>query len=70
MPESSIKFPIHHMLVSVLGKEWRKAFVVAFTVYLDDSGTDPSQKVANATALIIPASRILDELPPRFSPRK
>ena len=30
-----------------------------FTVYLDDSGTDPSQAVACATALIIPANRIL-----------
>lgn len=30
-----------------------------FTVYLDDSGTSPSQPVACATALIIPASRIL-----------
>ena len=55
-------FPIHHMLVSVLGKNWRKVFVVvAFSVYLDDSGTDPNQKVAaNATALIIPAEKIID----------
>jgi hypothetical protein len=30
-----------------------------FTAYIDDSGTDPSQKVAIATALIIPARRII-----------
>ncbi|HEY1464155.1 MAG TPA: DUF3800 domain-containing protein [Terriglobales bacterium] len=30
-----------------------------FTIYFDDSGTDPNQKVANATGLIIPAGRIL-----------
>lgn len=32
---------------------------MAFTVYLDDSGTDPNQAVANATALIVPASNII-----------
>lgn len=52
-------FPIQHMLISVLGKNWRKVYVVAFTVYVDDSGTS-DQKIANATALIIPAERILD----------
>jgi hypothetical protein len=55
-----IRFPIHHMLVSVLGKDWQKVFIVAFTVYLDDSGTAPEQPIANATALIIPASNIID----------
>lgn len=30
-----------------------------FTIYFDDSGTDPNQKVANATGLIIPSGRIL-----------
>lgn len=29
-----------------------------FTAYIDDSGTAPDQKVANATAFLIPASRI------------
>jgi Protein of unknown function (DUF3800) len=48
------------MLVSVLGKNWRKVYVVAFTVYIDDSGTAREQKVANATVLIIPAEKILD----------
>src|ERR1700730_15135509 len=30
-----------------------------FTVYIDDSGSDPHQPVANATALIVPGRRIL-----------
>ena len=30
-----------------------------FTAYIDDSGSDPNQHVANATALIIPAQRII-----------
>jgi hypothetical protein len=30
-----------------------------FTAYIDDSGTDPQQQVANATVLIIPAARIV-----------
>jgi Protein of unknown function (DUF3800) len=30
-----------------------------FTAYVDDSGTDPQQQVANATVLIIPAARII-----------
>ena len=30
-----------------------------FTVHIDDSGTDPNQQVAIATAMIIPAARII-----------
>ena len=30
-----------------------------FTAYIDDAGTDPAQKVAIATGLIIPAVRLL-----------
>jgi hypothetical protein len=30
-----------------------------FTAYLDDSGTDPNQAVAIATAIIIPAAQII-----------
>jgi Protein of unknown function (DUF3800) len=30
-----------------------------FTAYIDDSGSDPNQAVANATVLIIPAARII-----------
>jgi Protein of unknown function (DUF3800) len=37
-----------------------------FTVYIDDSGTDPSQPSAIASALIIPAAR-LDELEQRWN---
>jgi hypothetical protein len=49
----------HHMLLSVYGARWRKIQLAMLTVYLDDSGTSPSQHVAIATGLIIPAKQIL-----------
>lgn len=48
-----------HLLLSAYGRHWRDVLLAMFTVYLDDSGTDPNQSVAIATALIIPASRIV-----------
>jgi hypothetical protein len=54
-----VKFPIHHMLLSRKGLNWKDGYIVLFTVYLDDSGTDPMQAVACATALIVPAARII-----------
>lgn len=54
-----VKYPIHHLLVSARGLNWQEVCVVPFTIYLDDSGTSPSQHVACATALIIPAKQIL-----------
>lgn len=48
----------HQMLVSTRGGRWRKVHLVMFTVHIDDSGTDPNQRVAIATALIIPAVKI------------
>jgi hypothetical protein len=50
---------IHHLLVSIWGERWRRVNVAFFTAYIDDSGTSPDQKIANCTALIIPAKRIL-----------
>ena len=49
----------HHLLLSAWGRKWREVQVVMFTAYIDDSGSDPSQHVANATAFIIPGRRIL-----------
>jgi Protein of unknown function (DUF3800) len=40
------------------GIRWKKVFLVMFRVYIDDSGTDPNQQVAIASALIVPAARI------------
>jgi hypothetical protein len=40
------------------GLQWRDVLVAAFRVHIDDSGTDPKQDVAIATALIMPAARI------------
>jgi hypothetical protein len=47
------------MLISARGLNWRKVFLAMFTVYVDDSGTSPNQKVAVATALIVPAQKIV-----------
>ncbi len=51
----------HHMLLSAWGNRWRKVRLAmcSMTAYIDDSGTDPHQHVAIATALVIPAARIL-----------
>jgi hypothetical protein len=37
----------------------RDLFLAMFNVYIDDSGTSPTQPVAIASALIVPAKRIL-----------
>jgi hypothetical protein len=50
---------VHHMLVSAWGNRWRKVQLIMFTIHLDDSGTSPSQHVAIATALIIPALQLV-----------
>jgi len=42
-----------------IGKRWRNVQLAMFTAYIDDSGSDPSQHIANATALVIPGSNIL-----------
>jgi Protein of unknown function (DUF3800) len=46
------------MLANRKSLRWNRGCIVPFTVYLDDSGTSPSQYVACATALIVPAGRI------------
>lgn len=56
---SAFRFPIYHMLISRKELRWNEGYLVPFTVYLDDSGTSPSQAIACATALIVPAKRIL-----------
>jgi hypothetical protein len=33
--------------------------VAIFTAYIDDSGTAPDQRIANCTALVVPAARLL-----------
>ena len=50
------------MLLSLWGKRWKEVNLVMsnlFTAFVDDSGTDPCQKVAIATGLIIPARKIV-----------
>jgi hypothetical protein len=43
----------------VRGGHWREVELVMFTLYTDDSGTDPNQQVAIATVLRIPALQIV-----------
>lgn len=54
-----IYVPAHHALLSAYGKNWSERLLAMFTAYIDDSGTASTQKVAIATALIIPARRII-----------
>jgi Protein of unknown function (DUF3800) len=49
----------HHLLVSAWGRRWRQVEIAMFTIFVDDSGTSPSQRVAVAAALLIPAGQIL-----------
>lgn len=50
---------MEHYLLSVLGARWKKVRLAMITVFIDDSGTDPSQKVAIASCLIIESRRIV-----------
>ncbi len=50
--------PTKHLLLTARGSRWREALLAMFTVYIDDSGTDPNQVVAIASGLILPASRL------------
>jgi hypothetical protein len=49
----------HHLLLSAWGARWREVQLAMFTAHIDDSGSDPNALVANATALIIPAKKIV-----------
>jgi hypothetical protein len=53
-------YPAKHMLISSRGSRWKETILAMLTVYIDDSGTDPSQPSAIASALIIPATRLDD----------
>ena len=48
----------HQHLVGIWGARWKEVSLAFFHAYIDDSGTDPKQQVANATVLIIPSDRI------------
>ena len=51
--------PMPSVMLAHSVKRWKEVQLVMFTVYIDDSGSDPNQPVANATALIVPGRRIL-----------
>lgn len=50
--------PTKHLILSAHGSQWMETNLVMFTVYIDDSGTDPKQNVAIAAALVVPAVRL------------
>lgn len=56
---SQIYSPVEHALIAGCGGHWRNVSLVMLNAYIDDSGTAPSQRIAIASALIIPAQRIL-----------
>jgi hypothetical protein len=56
---SQIYSHVEHALIAGCGGQWRNFNLVMFNAYIDDSGTAPSQRIAIASALIIPARRIL-----------
>ena len=59
MKPPRVGHPIHAR--SGWGVRWTEvnvAMAQVYTAYIDDSGTDPQQQVAIATALVIPATRI------------
>jgi hypothetical protein len=59
MPKSQLCSPTEHFLLSAYGSKWKEVSLAMFTVYVDDSGTDPKQPTAIAAALIIPGSQII-----------
>jgi hypothetical protein len=49
---------MNHALLSAYGSKWAERYLAMFTLYIDDSGSDPNQHVAIAAGLIIPALRL------------
>jgi hypothetical protein len=37
---------------------WKDVYLAVFTVFIDDSGTDPSQRIAIASGLIFPDKQL------------
>ena len=50
---------MNHYLLGVLGGKWNKVRLAMVTVFIDDSGTSPDQKVAIASAVIVESRRIV-----------
>jgi hypothetical protein len=50
--------PAVHQIISARGSKWKETLLAMFTVFIDDSGTDPHHPAAIAAALVVPASQI------------
>lgn len=48
-----------HALLSAYGGRWNEVYLAMYTSFIDDSGTDPKQPIAVASALLIPAKRLI-----------
>ena len=47
-----------HALLSAYGSRWEEVYLAVYTSFIDDSGTDPKQPIAIASALLIPAKKL------------
>jgi hypothetical protein len=50
---------MEHYLLGVRGARWKKVRLAMIHVFIDDSGTDPGQRVAIASGLIVEPRRII-----------
>src|ERR1035438_554220 len=50
---------MEHYLLGVRGANWKRVRLAMVHVFIDDSGTDPGQRVAIASALIVESRRIV-----------
>lgn len=48
-----------HFLLSAYGSKWSERYLAMYTIYIDDSGSDRSQKVVVACGLVIAAVQIV-----------
>lgn len=45
-------------MLSAYGSQWRERYLGMFTIFIDDSGSDPNQRFAIAAGIIFPAMRL------------
>lgn len=55
---SQIYSPTKHFLLSAFGSRWNEKYLVMFTIYIDDSGSSPEQKVVVASGIIFPTRQL------------
>jgi Protein of unknown function (DUF3800) len=48
-----------HVLLSAYKEKWQEIYLLMFTIFIDDSGTAPDQKLAVAAAIFVPAKQLV-----------